>query len=115
MQPMQLFPEFCPQFAILNASYAAAAHSSAAEQLLSRARGQVVFEPLRYWPRAQLFEQLHQRRIVIQIVSASKKNRGKRQKCRKYESRSGGAQLEFQIARLPLQRQNKYADRQGLI
>jgi len=73
MQPMQLFPEFCPQFAILNASYAAAAHSSAAEQLLSRARGQVVFEPLRYWPRAQLFEQLHQRRIVIQIVSASEK------------------------------------------
>jgi len=71
MQPMQLFPEFCPQFAILNASYAAAARSSAAEQLLSRARGQVVFEPLRYWPRAQLFEQLHQRRIVIQIVSAS--------------------------------------------
>lgn len=76
---MQLFPEFCPQFAILNAAAASCARTTSSwpssDELLSRARGQVVFEPLRYRPRTELFEQLHQRRIVIQIVAGSEKNR----------------------------------------
>lgn len=119
MQPMQLFPEFCPQFAILSASYGAdtTSSTSSTKQLLSRSRGQVVFEPLRYWPRAQLFEQLHQRRIVIEIVSANEKRKHRNIPSEFHVERnqSGGAKLEFQIAGFPPQRQNKYADRHGLI
>lgn len=119
MQPMQLFPEFCPQFAILSASYGAdtTSSTSSTKQLLSRSRGQVVFEPLRYWPRAQLFEQLHQRRIVIEIVSANEKRKHRNMPSEFHVERnqSGGAKLEFQIAGFPPQRQNKYADRHGLI
>jgi len=59
----------------------------------------------------------HVRRIVIEIVSANEKRKHRNIPSEFYEERnqSGGAKLEFQIAGFPPQRQNKYADRHGLI